>query len=86
MKEIERQLKALANKRRLLILKFLRTVKRASVSEIAHEIKLSHKATSKHLTILTVADVVEREQVSRSVFYVLTNTPAPVAKYTISLL
>lgn len=62
MNQLERTLKALANKRRLTILRYLRRVSRASVGDIAGEIKLSFKATSRHLSILTSADILEKEQ------------------------
>lgn len=62
MKELERQYKALANRRRLAILKFLMTHRQATVGEIAKEIKLTLKATSKHLRVLASADFVDREQ------------------------
>ena len=61
MNELEKVLKALANKRRLAILKFLRRGQ-ASVTDIADAIKLSFKATSRHLAILASADIVEKEQ------------------------
>ena len=42
IKELERKLKALANKRRLAILKYLKEDGRASVGDIAGEIKGLH--------------------------------------------
>lgn len=62
IKEIERILKVLANRRRLAIIKYLRKNKEARVGDIADEIKLSFKATSKHLGLLFNADIVEKEQ------------------------
>ena len=70
-KEIERILKALANKRRLAIIKHLRNNRRASVGDIAEAIKLSFKATSKHLVILDHVDLVEKEQIGLTVIYFL---------------
>jgi DNA-binding transcriptional ArsR family regulator len=66
---IERQLKALANKRRLAILKFLDSRSEATVGDIADHIRLSFKATSKHLLILSSTDIVDKEQRSKTVFY-----------------
>ena len=86
MKNLEKQLKALANRRRLTILKYLKKVRQAPVGEIAGEIKLSVKATSKHLNILAVADILEREQKSLSVYYSLSSDPSPSAKQVISIL
>ena len=69
MKEFEIILKALANRRRLSILKFLKKQHEASVREISDNIRLSFKATSKHLNILARADLLDREQRSLTVFY-----------------
>lgn len=86
MKNLEKQLKALANRRRLAILKYLKNVRQAPVGEIAGEINLSVKATSKHLNILATADILEREQISLSVFYRLSQDPSSTAKQVISIL
>ena len=75
MKEFENILKALANRRRLAILKFLKKHKEASVGEIADEINLSFKATSKHLNILARAGLLDKNQRSLSVYYQLAPGP-----------
>ncbi|OGN29941.1 MAG: hypothetical protein A3A33_01295 [Candidatus Yanofskybacteria bacterium RIFCSPLOWO2_01_FULL_49_25] len=85
MKELERCLKALANKRRLAIVKLLRTRKEATVGEIAAAIKLSFKATSRHLAVLKSADIVEHEQRSISYYYRLASTQHPATKSIISI-
>lgn len=83
---IERVLKALANRRRIAIVRYLKRQKEATVGDIASEIKLSFKATSKHLTLLAAADIVEREQRSLNMFYRLSKeTPAP-AKQVVAIL
>jgi DNA-binding transcriptional ArsR family regulator len=69
----ERVLKALANSRRLMIIRYLHAHPRASVGDIAENIKLSFRSTSKHLHILLAADVVEREQQSLVMQYSLQN-------------
>ncbi|MFY9461688.1 MAG: metalloregulator ArsR/SmtB family transcription factor [Candidatus Sungiibacteriota bacterium] len=86
MKEFERPLKALANRRRLAILKYLKHEKEASVGDIAAAIRLSLKATSKHLGILAAADIVERDQRSLQMFYRLSNSLSAVASRIVSLL
>lgn len=86
MKELEKILKALANRRRLAILKYLKTKKEAPVAEIAHEIKLSFKATSKHLGVLSVVDVVDKEQRSLQMFYRLADNQKLSAKRILDLL
>ena len=68
-KELERVFKALANKRRLAILSFLRKKKRANVGEIAEAIKLSFRSTSRHLSVLTLSGILEKEQNSLYVVY-----------------
>lgn len=70
-KELEKILKALANKRRIAILKFIKKSGAASVGDIAEAIKLSFKATSKHLMILFNVDIVEKEQISLTMIYSL---------------
>jgi len=78
---LERTLKALANRRRLGILKSLQKHERAVVGQIAQDIKLSFKATSKHLGILYAADLVEREQKSLEMWYSISPRINSVAKY-----
>jgi DNA-binding transcriptional ArsR family regulator len=70
-REIERILKALANRRRLAVLHFLNAKGPTSVGDIAEHIKLSFAATSRHLRTLANADLVETEQRSTVVFYSL---------------
>ncbi|MBI2033858.1 MAG: winged helix-turn-helix transcriptional regulator [Candidatus Liptonbacteria bacterium] len=86
MKELERVLKALANRRRLAILAYLKRNREAAVAEIADEINLSFKATSKHLGILTGVDIVDKEQRSAQVFYRLASGQKPSARHILSLL
>lgn len=86
MRKLEKILKALANRRRLAVLKFLKENKEAPVGEIAHKIDLSFKATSKHLSILLALDIVEKEQRSLQMFYKLSGGQEPAVKYIISLL
>lgn len=86
MKELEKQYKALANRRRLAILKYLKTRKSASVGEIANYLKLTLKATSKHLAVLYAVDVLEREQKGLGVIYSLAVVQKPVIKHALSLI
>lgn len=67
--ELERQIKALANRRRIAILRFLRKKKEAHVGAIADEIELSFKSTSNHLLILESAGLLNKEQRSTNMFY-----------------
>ena len=72
-KKLEGIIKAVANRRRLAILAYLKQKKEAAVWDIAQQIKLSVKATSQHLRILRASDLVVWEQKSLEVFY----RPAP---------
>ena len=85
-KELEKVLKALANKRRIAILKFIKKSGRASVGEIADAIRLSFKATSKHLMLLSNTDILEKEQVSLTMYYFLPKNNHPIASKLLSLL
>ncbi|TSC67113.1 MAG: hypothetical protein G01um101472_515 [Parcubacteria group bacterium Gr01-1014_72] len=82
----ERTLKAVSNRRRLAILAFLKREKEASVGHIAGEIRLSLKATSKHLTVLSSVEIVSREQRSSQMFYSIAPGQTPVVQHIISLL
>lgn len=86
MKELERILKALANRRRLAVLVYLKRNREAAVAEIADEINLSFKATSKHLGVLAAVDIVDKEQRSAQVFYRLASKQKPSARHILSLL
>ena len=69
MKKLEKNLKALANISRLKILQYLKKNKEDSVTNIAEGTKCSYKATSKHLSILFQADIVDRHQVVYEMHY-----------------
>ena len=86
MKYLEKQLKVLANRRRLNILKHLKTNREAAVGEIAGIIRLSFRSTSKHLGVLAAAEVIEKDQRGLQMFYRLAGTHPPAVKYIISLL
>lgn len=87
-KELEKVLKALANRRRLAILKFIKNSKSgfASVGEVASAIKLSFKSTSKHLMILENVDVLNKEKISLMVSYSVSKNLNGVVAKIISVL
>lgn len=74
MKEYERILKALANRRRLSIITFLKKRREATVGEIAEHIKLSFTSTSKHLNTLARTDILDKRQQGLEVYYFLGQT------------
>ncbi len=86
MKNLERILKALANKRRLEILKTLKKDIELSVGDITSSINLSFKATSRHLSILTHADILEKEQRGLQVFYSISSKQSHVTNNILSAL
>ncbi|MBU3965360.1 metalloregulator ArsR/SmtB family transcription factor [Patescibacteria group bacterium] len=86
LRNLEKILKALANKRRLAILEYLKSNKEASVGEIARVINLSIKATSKHLNILSSLDILERNQIGPQMFYYLASGQKQITKHLLSLL
>ena len=75
---IEKLLKALANRRRLAIVKKLSRTKMMNVGEIASDIRLSLKATSRHLSILSHADILEYKQIGLNKYYFLSKPPHEV--------
>ncbi|MEK7566911.1 MAG: metalloregulator ArsR/SmtB family transcription factor [Patescibacteria group bacterium] len=81
LKTTEKVLKALANRRRLNIVKYLKKEKEATVGDIAEAIKLSFKSTSRHLAVLSAADIVDKEQRGLGVWYRLLSECHHIAKY-----
>ena len=84
--DVERALKALANKRRLAILKFIAAKGHADVGRIAGHIRLSVAATSRHLRILANAKLLESEQRSTTVFYFLPSRRHPTLATALKLI
>lgn len=85
-KELEKPLKALANRRRLAIITFLKKSKEGSVGDIAEAIRLSFKATSRHLRLLTSADILDREQRGLEMYYYISPDCPKVARLILDLL
>lgn len=69
-RELERLLKAIANKKRIAIMRHLKGGA-TTVGEIAKAIKLSIKATSHHMQLLSGAGYVTSEQEGLYVRYVI---------------
>lgn len=86
LKVLEKILKALANKRRLKIVRFLKKNGEAPVWEIADAIRLSVKSTSRHLAVLFSSDLVDKEQRSLEVYYRCAPSFPAVIKGVISIL
>lgn len=86
MNQLERNLKALANGRRLAIVRYLSRVKEASVSDIAAEIRLSFKSTSRHLIVLSNAGVLEKNQVGLEMLHRLSSQRHAIVSQVLKLL
>ena len=85
MDPLEKMLKALANKRRLAILRHLKR-RRASVGDVAAAIKLSFSSTSNHLAMLANAGVIEKRQESLVVWHHLPRKPHAVVSEVLKVL
>ena len=85
-KELEKIFKALANRRRLAILSFLKKNKQANVGEIAEAIKLSFKSTSRHLRVLVSVEILEREQSGLFSIYSFSNDASETLRRVLTLL
>lgn len=85
-KELERIFKALANKKRLAILRVIKNEKEISVADISDKIKLSFTSTSKHLRILALANILEKDQRSLQVYYSLAPNLPMIVRSAISQL
>lgn len=86
MNELERNLKALANKRRLAILEYLKRTGKSSVGDIADQIGLSFKATSRHLGVLTNAGILEKEQEGLTMWHSISPRKHSIAVHALKLL
>ena len=85
-KEIERSLKALANRRRLSIVRYVKKENKSNVSNIASEIKLSFAATSSPLNILAAADILDREHRGLEMLYSISlDLPEPARRIILLL-
>ncbi len=79
-KNLEKILKAVANKRRLAILDYLSKEKIVNVGGIAEHINLSFKSTSRHLAVFRATDIVDREQIGLENFYSISKDMPEVVK------
>ena len=82
-KEAEKILKALGNKRRIAIIRAIGKGE-MSVGDIADKIHLSFKSTSRHLSILSAVDILDKSQKGTQIFYRLSATLSPIARQIIS--
>ena len=86
MNEREKILKALANRRRLAIIEYLKNKEEATVGDISEKIKLSFRSTSKHLAILLATNMLSRTQISLEMHYRLSDSMSSFASAVVRLL
>ncbi len=86
MKDLEKTLRALGNKRRLALVHFLKKNREAIVTELAEAINLSFRSTSRHLAVLFAAGIVDKRQQSTEVYYFLAIKRHPTLEHVLSLL
>ena len=73
-RKLEKCLRALANRRRLAMLGYLKRSGEANVGRIAREIGLSFRATSRHLLMLERANILDKTQLGTKMFYKISRT------------
>lgn len=86
LKNVEKIHKALANRRRLAAVQYLCGRKEAVLGDVAEHLRLSYKATSKHLALLVAADILEKEQRSVQMFFRISKNMPELAKHTLAFL
>ena len=85
-RDLEKIFKALGNRRRLSILRILKKDGKLSVGDIASEIDMSIKATSKHVAILAGAGLLDREKHGLGVWYGISNDLVETSRKVLLLL
>ncbi|MBX9765293.1 metalloregulator ArsR/SmtB family transcription factor, partial [Patescibacteria group bacterium] len=85
-KELERIFKALANKRRIEIIRFVRLKRESTVGDIAEETNLSFKGVSKHMRILYSVGILEREQNGSQALYKLPSNLTETVRKAVALI
>ena len=78
-RSLETLFKALANRRRLIIIRYLKKHREKSVTDIAEVIRVSVKSTSKHLLVLSNANLVSGKKKGFYVFYGIRSSLKPLA-------
>jgi len=86
IRTLEKQMKALSGRKRLLILAYLKKYKVATVSALARELKSKIFAISQHLRILRTLEIVHDNRLGRAVVYRLSKQQEEPVKKVISML
>lgn len=86
IRNTELQLKAIANARRLVILRELKKNKSMTVSDMAEAIKLDLAPTSHHLRILKAAGIIEYKRRGKFITYRLSLKQEEAVKVIVGML
>lgn len=70
-------LKAMANERRILILRHISKMKESTVGQISDVLDLSFRSVSKHLSVLYGADLIKFRQSGLNRYYSINNNKFP---------
>ena|SRR3989338_3023630 len=84
LEQIKVDLKILAENHRLEILQYLKKKREAPVGEIADHVKISFKATSKHLLFLAKKEILKRRYDGPFVLYSISDNLSGFNKLIIS--
>jgi len=86
MKQFEKELKALANKRRLTLVAYLKNTEPMCVIDLAEAINLPFRTTSKHLSILFRVGILTQQQVGKEMQYSIDPNISKLSKSVIGFL
>ena len=85
MNDLVRLFKAVANKRRLEILRLLITEGEKNVSEVCEHLGISYVSASRHLLQLERVGLLKNRQQSLWVYYSINDTPSVTCKEIIEI-
>jgi len=84
MKEIVKILKGLGNERRLKILKILKKDQEKSVGDLADNLNLSFRSTSRHLRKMGDLGLVKTKQSKTNIFYSIDKDRLDIINFILS--
>jgi len=84
--DLVRLFKAVANKRRVEILKLLLNEGEKNVSEVAQHLKISFVSASRHLLQLERVGLLKNRQQSLWVYYSINDNPSPDVKGALKMI
>jgi ArsR family transcriptional regulator, arsenate/arsenite/antimonite-responsive transcriptional repressor len=84
--ELEKIFKAFASRRRIAIIRYVRSHPKSSLADVAENIRLPYKTTSKHAGVLINAGILDREQRSTFAGYILRSDVPEYVRKLLSLI